>query len=44
MDIICRNTDEFQDGDMEITFTKDETEKIDLLEKLVKEHVDLSAF
>lgn len=30
--------------DMEITFTKDETDKISLLEKLMKEHVDLSAF
>ncbi len=30
--------------DMEITFTKDEKDKIDLLENLVKEHIDLSDF
>ncbi len=33
-----------QIDDMEITFTKDEIEKIDLLEKLVKENIDLSVF
>ncbi len=33
-----------QIDDMEITFTKDETGKIDLLEKLAKEHIDLSVF
>lgn len=33
-----------QIDDMERTFTKDEVDKIDLLEKLVKEHIDLSAF
>lgn len=30
--------------DMEILFTKDETEKIDLLRKLVEENIDLSLF
>lgn len=33
-----------QIDDMEIMFTKDETEKIDLLENLVRENVDLSIF
>ncbi|MHA2244128.1 MAG: DRTGG domain-containing protein [Candidatus Hodarchaeales archaeon] len=46
--LLLTSTDTFttakQIDDMDITFTKDETEKIDLLEKLVKEHVDLSAF
>ena len=46
--LLLVSTDTFatakQIDDMEIIFTKDETEKIDLVEKLVKEHVDLSAF
>ena len=33
-----------QIDDMEILFTKDETEKIDILQKLVEEHIDLNSF
>ncbi|MFX1283975.1 MAG: AAA family ATPase [Promethearchaeota archaeon] len=46
--LLLVSTDTFatakQIDDMDITFTKEETDKIDLLEKLVKENVDLSVF
>ncbi|MFX0014322.1 MAG: AAA family ATPase [Promethearchaeota archaeon] len=46
--LLLVSTDTFatakQIDDMQIMFTKDETEKINLLEKLVKEHIDLNAF
>ncbi len=46
--LLLVSTDTFatakQIDDMEITFTKDETDKIELLETLVKNHVDLSVF
>jgi BioD-like phosphotransacetylase family protein len=46
--LILVSTDTFSTAktidDMEILFTKDETEKIDILETLVKENIDLSIF
>ena len=46
--LLLVSTDTFatakQIDDMEKTFTKDETDKINLLEKLVKDYVNLSAF